>query len=86
MFGSRLLPHIQTEYFAYLSAFDSWGIPRVLCADSEAEINKLGGAFRHEVLASFRASDGAHVNAIYIDPCRHHTKCWSHMQVGSDES
>eukprot|EP00873_Tetraselmis_striata_P004653 jgi/Tetstr1/424917/TSEL_015411.t1 len=84
MFGTRLLPHISTPLFAYMSAYDSWGIPRVLCAASESEIDNAGHAFRNEVLRSFHATSATINHAIYIDSCRHHTKCWSGMLVDGD--
>mmetsp|Transcript_30453 Transcript_30453/g.86084 ORF Transcript_30453/g.86084 Transcript_30453/m.86084 type:complete len:125 (-) Transcript_30453:144-518(-) len=57
-----------------MSAHDAWSIPHVLCSVDVDELTSYGRAFRKEVVAAFEKSGAPH--GLFIDSCRHHTKCW----------
>jgi len=79
MFGVHLIPHIRLPLFASMSAHDAWSIPHVLCSVDVDELTSYGRAFRKEVVAAFEKSGAPH--GLFIDSCRHHTKCWD-LEVG----
>ena len=80
MFGTALIPHIQTPTFFTVSAFDIWQIRRILCMpDNSHEIDRYGSALRQEVKAAVRASGVPH--GLFVDSCPHHTYCMDTIKV-----
>jgi len=81
MFASNLAKHVKTPMFALVSAYDGWQLEYELCESSLRGINEYGDKVRVDSLGSVLTNPS---NGIFLDACRHHTKCWNNIKIDGD--
>lgn len=77
MFGTYLLPHVETPVFAFSSVFDGWMLQHVICNNEQAAIQAFGNALRQSILSMLHGT----AHGAFLEDCRHHTKCWSDIEI-----
>mmetsp|Transcript_26402 Transcript_26402/g.50144 ORF Transcript_26402/g.50144 Transcript_26402/m.50144 type:complete len:504 (+) Transcript_26402:151-1662(+) len=81
MFASNLAPFVNTPIFVTASAFDGWQIEYELChINSLRSIDEFGDRMRTEVVSVLAKQ----TNGAFIDACRHHTRCFSDIEIDGD--
>jgi hypothetical protein len=76
-----LVKYVKVPVFVMSSFFDHYMLQHIMCGDDTSDIAAFGLRMQRDLVAAIELDAR---NAVFLDSCMHHTRCWSDVEVDGD--